>query len=44
MLVAAQRTGQPDAIAEANRQAIGQLESDIADLRSLITELRPAHA
>ncbi len=42
MLAAAQRTGTPEAISEANRRAISQLESDIADLRSLITELRPA--
>jgi signal transduction histidine kinase len=42
MLAAAQRAGQPEAMFAANRQAISQLESDIANLRALITELRPA--
>jgi signal transduction histidine kinase len=42
MLAAAQRAGTPEAMIAANRQAISQLESDIANLRALITELRPA--
>jgi GAF domain-containing protein len=42
LLAAAQRTGDAEAIAAANARAIGQLQSDIADLRALITDLRPA--
>jgi signal transduction histidine kinase len=42
VLATAQRTGKPEAIAAANLQAISQLESGIADLRALITNLRPA--
>lgn len=42
VLATAQRTGKPEAIAAANLQAIGQLELGIADLRALITNLRPA--
>jgi signal transduction histidine kinase len=42
MLAAAQRAEKPEAMFAANRQAISQLESDIANLRALITELRPA--
>jgi signal transduction histidine kinase len=42
VLAAAQRSGEPDAMAAAVSQAIGQLESDITNLRTLITDLRPA--
>jgi signal transduction histidine kinase len=42
VLAAAQRAGNPEAMLGANRQAIGQLESDIANLRALISDLRPA--
>ncbi|MGA2010403.1 MAG: GAF domain-containing protein [Solirubrobacteraceae bacterium] len=42
LLATAQRSAHPDAIAAANRQAIVQLEDEIANLRALITELRPA--
>jgi two-component sensor histidine kinase len=42
VLATTEHTGEPAAIAAANRQAIGQLEVDIANLRALITELRPA--
>jgi len=42
MLAAAQRAGSSEAMSAANRQAISQLESDIANLRALITDLRPA--
>ena len=42
VLAAAQRAGSPEAMFGANRQAIGQLESDIANLRALISDLRPA--
>ena len=42
MLASAERTGAPEAIAAANHNAITQLESDITNLRSLITDLRPA--
>jgi signal transduction histidine kinase len=41
-LAAAQRAGSSKAMSAANRQAIGQLESDIANLRALISDLRPA--
>lgn len=40
-LAAADRAGGRDALAGAVRAAIGQLESDMASLRALITELRP---
>jgi len=42
VLATTEHTGEPAAIAAANRQAIGQLEVDIANLRALITELRSA--
>jgi signal transduction histidine kinase len=42
VLATAQRTGELEAIAAANLRAIGQLELDIANLRALIAELRPA--
>ncbi|MGA9856749.1 MAG: GAF domain-containing sensor histidine kinase [Solirubrobacteraceae bacterium] len=42
LLAAAERNGEPEAIADATRQAISQLETDIANLRALITDLRPA--
>jgi signal transduction histidine kinase len=42
LLAAAQRTARPDAIAAASRQAIIQLDSDIENLRTLISDLRPA--
>jgi signal transduction histidine kinase len=41
-LAAAQRDGHPDALRTAVRQALEQLGSDIANLRGLITDLRPA--
>jgi signal transduction histidine kinase len=41
-LAAAQRDGHPDALGTAVRQALEQLGSDIANLRGLITDLRPA--
>jgi signal transduction histidine kinase len=42
MLSGAQRTGDRDAMSGAIGQALEQLEADIATLRALITELRPA--
>ena len=42
VLAAAQQAGKPEAMSAACAQAIGQLESDIANLRALITDLRPA--
>jgi signal transduction histidine kinase len=42
MLAGAQRTGDQDAMRGAIEQALEQLEVDIATLRALITELRPA--
>jgi signal transduction histidine kinase len=36
------RKGDPDTLTEVVREAVAQLESEIANLRSLITELRPA--
>ena len=42
MLATAQRSQEAETIAAANRNAISQLEADIANLRALITELRPA--
>jgi signal transduction histidine kinase len=42
VLAAAHRVGEPEAMAAAVRHGIEQLESDIADLRALITDLRPA--
>ncbi len=42
VLAAAQRAGNTEAMFGANREAIGQLESDIANLRALISDLRPA--
>jgi signal transduction histidine kinase len=42
VLAAAQRNGEPEAMAAAVSQAMGQLESDITNLRTLITDLRPA--
>jgi signal transduction histidine kinase len=41
-LAGAQRNGKPEAMFLANSQAISQLESDIANLRALISDLRPA--
>jgi signal transduction histidine kinase len=41
-LSAAARSDRPDALGQAVRQAIDQLEEAIANLRSLITDLRPA--
>jgi signal transduction histidine kinase len=41
-LAAAQRDGHPEALGTAVRQALEQLGSDIANLRGLITDLRPA--
>ena len=41
-LAAAQRDGHPEALSTAVRQALDQLGSDIANLRGLITDLRPA--
>jgi signal transduction histidine kinase len=42
LLATARRSGRPEVMAEAMGDAIGQLEADIANLRALITELRPA--
>jgi signal transduction histidine kinase len=42
MLSTAQRKGEPDVIAAANRDAIIQLDSEIDNLRTLISDLRPA--
>ncbi|HET9103692.1 MAG TPA: GAF domain-containing protein [Solirubrobacteraceae bacterium] len=42
ILAAGQRAAAPEAMAAALRDGIGQLEADIASLRALITELRPA--
>jgi signal transduction histidine kinase len=41
-LSAASRSEQPDALGQAVRQAVDQLEEAIANLRALITDLRPA--
>jgi signal transduction histidine kinase len=41
-LSGARRSGDPAGLADAVGQALEQLESDIATLRALITELRPA--
>jgi signal transduction histidine kinase len=41
-LSSARRVGDPEALREAVEQAIGGLDLEIASLRSLITELRPA--
>ncbi|HUO70531.1 MAG TPA: GAF domain-containing protein [Solirubrobacteraceae bacterium] len=42
VLSAARRSGRPEQIQLAMNQAIEQLESDIASLRALISDLRPA--
>jgi signal transduction histidine kinase len=42
VLAAAQRVGTPGALTEAFGHVIEQLEADIANLRRLITDLRPA--
>jgi len=42
MLAGGRRSGDPAALADAVDRAMGQLEGDIAALRGLITELRPA--
>jgi signal transduction histidine kinase len=42
VLSSARRTRDPEAMASAIGRALDQLESDIANLRGLITELRPA--
>jgi signal transduction histidine kinase len=42
VLAAAQRSGEPEAMASAVSQAMTQLEFDITNLRTLITDLRPA--
>ena len=42
ILSAARRSGQPEQIKYVMNEAIEQLESDIASLRALITDLRPA--
>jgi signal transduction histidine kinase len=42
MLAAGERAGEPAAMARALRDGIDQLGGDIATLRALITELRPA--
>ena len=42
VLAAAQRSGEPGSMAAAVSQAMSQLESDITNLRTLITDLRPA--
>ncbi|MHB1834544.1 MAG: sensor histidine kinase [Solirubrobacteraceae bacterium] len=41
-LAAADRAGDLDALADAVRTAIGQLEGDMSNLRALIADLRPA--
>jgi signal transduction histidine kinase len=41
-LSAATRSDRPDALGQAVRQAVDQLEEAIANLRALITDLRPA--
>jgi signal transduction histidine kinase len=41
-LSAAARSNRPDALGQAVRQAVDQLEEAITNLRSLITDLRPA--
>jgi two-component system, NarL family, sensor histidine kinase DevS len=41
-LRAAQRIATPDAFARAVAEALGQIDTEIANLRALITELRPA--
>ena len=41
-LSAATRSEQPDALREAYRQAVAQLDEGITNLRALITDLRPA--
>ena len=42
MLAAAQRSAKPELVAQAVAQALDQLQTDIASLRALITDLRPA--
>jgi signal transduction histidine kinase len=42
LLAGARRSGTADAMAGAIDQAVAQLQSDINDLRALITDLRPA--
>ena len=42
MLAGGRRSGDPAGLADAVDRAMGQLEGDIAALRALITELRPA--
>jgi signal transduction histidine kinase len=42
VLSAAQRSGKPDLMAQAIIDAVAQLDTDIAALRALITDLRPA--
>jgi signal transduction histidine kinase len=42
VLAAGQRSGDPEGMASAVSQAMDQLESDITNLRTLITDLRPA--
>ncbi len=42
VLAAAQRSGEPEAMEKAVSQAMAQLEFDITNLRTLITDLRPA--
>jgi signal transduction histidine kinase len=41
ILAAARRTGEAGALAEAVDHAVGQLQSDMDNLRALITDLRP---
>ena len=41
-LAASLRQGEPDRVDAAVREAVAQIEDEIANLRSLITELRPA--
>ena len=41
-LAASLRQGQPEKVDAAVREAVAQIEDEIANLRSLITELRPA--
>ncbi|CAN5488348.1 GAF domain-containing sensor histidine kinase [soil metagenome] len=42
LLASALRTGNPDNLGTATRNAVDQIATEIANLRSLITELRPA--
>ncbi|HUB76788.1 MAG TPA: GAF domain-containing protein [Solirubrobacteraceae bacterium] len=42
LLSSARRGGDPDALARAADQALEQIEQEITNLRSIITELRPA--